>query len=462
MTNPMTARARVDPTVLLDLEDITKTYPTVDGTATILDGVTLRVHAGEIVALLGRSGSGKSTILRSMAGLLAPSTGTVRFRGQPLDGPNPGTAMVFQTFALLPWLTVLANVELGLEARGVAPDERRRRAEAAIDLVGLDGFEAAYPKELSGGMRQRVGFARALVVEPEVLLMDEPFSALDVLTAENLRGELAELWANPDLPTSAIVLVTHNIEEAVMLADRVVVLGSNPGRIREELVIDLPRPRVRGGAAFDAVVEAIYRVMTGRTVEARAPQRRVGTVPLPHATVDGLSGLAEVLAGMDASTVGDVADLLLLEVDDLLPLTDALDLLGFARVAGGAVELTDTGRTFATADIQTSKGIFARAALDRAPLVQTISSALDRSPVGTLQGGFFRDVLRRTFGDDEAAAQLAIATDWGRYAEQFTYDADHDEYGVDPDRLRVLAHAADAIRADDARTDGPEVGETDR
>ena len=212
----------------------------------------MQLREGEVVALLGRSGSGKSTLLRCIAGLIAPTKGVVSYRGTPLNGANPGVAMVFQTFALLPWLTVQANVEMGLEALGIEPAERRERALAAIDLIGLDGFESAYPKELSGGMRQRVGFARALVVRPDALLMDEPFSALDVLTSENLRTELINLWSGglsgPDgssstFPTKAILIVTHNIEEAVQMADRILVLSSNPGRLRAEIANDVrPAP----------------------------------------------------------------------------------------------------------------------------------------------------------------------------------------------------------------------------
>ncbi|HMK63602.1 MAG TPA: ABC transporter ATP-binding protein, partial [Acidimicrobiales bacterium] len=210
---------------IIEVDDVSKSFTSPDGSPLpVLDHISFDLRQGEIVALLGRSGSGKSTLLRCVAGLIAPSGGTVRYRGQPLSGANPGVAMVFQSFALLPWLTVQKNVELGLEARGVAPAERRRRAEEAINRIGLDGFESAYPKELSGGMRQRVGFARALVVEPEALLMDEPFSALDVLTAQNLRTELLRLWEAPDFPTKSMLIVTHNIEEAVILADRILVL----------------------------------------------------------------------------------------------------------------------------------------------------------------------------------------------------------------------------------------------
>src|SRR5215469_9909677 len=250
---------------ILRADSVTKTFTTPDGRELpVLDGVSLSVSEGEIVALLGKSGSGKSTLLRCIAGLIAPSTGTVSYRGSLLTGANPGVAMVFQTFALLPWLTVRQNVELGLEARGVADAERAERALRAIDLIGLDGFESAYPKELSGGMRQRVGFARAIVTEPDALLMDEPFSALDVLTAENLRTELIKLWEGHGAPVKSILIVTHNIEEAVLLADRVLVLSSNPGRIQAELAIGLPRPRDRHGTTFEGHVDTIYGILTGR------------------------------------------------------------------------------------------------------------------------------------------------------------------------------------------------------
>jgi NitT/TauT family transport system ATP-binding protein len=434
-----------DAQVLIAADSVTKTFATLDGVLPVLDGVSLDVRTGEVVALLGKSGSGKSTLLRCIAGLLSPSTGTVTYRGEQLTGPNPGTAMVFQSFALLPWLTVLQNVELGLEARGVEKVARRERAERAIDLIGLDGFESAYPKELSGGMRQRVGFARALVVEPEVLLMDEPFSALDVLTAENLRGELMELWDSAEFPIKAIVLVTHNIEEAVLLADRVIILGSKPGRVRLELAIPQPRPRDRNTPAFQALVDQIYAVMTGRPVEDAtaatiAPaQPTPGSHPLPQASVDALSGLAEILEGLGPTSVGETADELGFEVDDLLPLVDALEMLGFAEIDAGRLRLTEAGMTFAGADIQASKRIFARAVGDHAPLVRAIVAGLDRASDGTLRAGFFRELLQRSFTEGEAARQLDVAIDWGRYAEQYGFDADHDEFVADPDRISVLA-----------------------
>ncbi|MFD7337236.1 nitrate/sulfonate/bicarbonate ABC transporter ATP-binding protein [Streptomyces violascens] len=430
-----------DGEVLLETVGLTKAYAGADGELPVLGGIDLQVRAGEVVALLGKSGSGKSTLLRCLAGLVPPSSGTVSYRGAPLTGANPGTAMVFQTFALLPWLTVLQNVELGLEARGVSADARSDAARQAIDLIGLDGFESAYPKELSGGMRQRVGFARALVVEPDVLMMDEPFSALDVLTAENLRGELMELWESGQFPTRAIVLVTHNIEEAVLMADRIVVLGSRPyGTIRETFEVGLDRPRDRNAPAFEELIDRVYRTMTGRAKETRLPGRPEGlepdrrtpaNTPLPGASVDGLSGLAEMVAHRGGSCdLADLADDLGLEIDDVLPLVDALELLGFAAVSGDDLVLTDRGTTFAGADVRRSKEIFAAAAPD-APLVRLITTSLRQSPDGTLRAGFFRDVLAHHYTSEQVAQQLETATDWGRYAELYGYDAEREEYRLD-------------------------------
>ncbi len=399
----------------------------------VLDDINLDVVEGEFVALLGRSGSGKSTLLRCIAGLMAPSEGEVLFRGEPLTGTNRETAMVFQTFALMPWLTVQQNVELGLEARGVLPEERSERALRAIDIVGLDGYESAFPKELSGGMRQRVGFARALVVEPAALLMDEPFSALDVLTSENLRGELLELWEGHKFPTKTIVMVTHNIEEAVLLADRILVLGTNPGRIRTDMVNPLPRPRRRRTPDFDDLVDDIYRMMTQREpAGVSAPEAtggpEPGTIsdtPLPQATVDGLSGPAEILIGRHggAADLADLADGLGLEVDDLLPLVDALVMLGFADLRDDQLELTGNGQVFAGASIQDSKMIFARASLERAPLVRAIYRSLRATQDDSLPAGYFIDILRARYGEEESARQLDVAVNWGRYAELYDYDA---------------------------------------
>ena len=443
--------------VIVQAESVTKTFTTPDGHALpVLEGVSFTLSEGEIVALLGKSGSGKSTLLRCVAGLIPPSSGSVSYRGTPLTGANPGVAMVFQTFALLPWLTVRQNVELGLEARGVAGAERAERALRAIDLIGLDGFESAYPKELSGGMRQRVGFARAIVTEPDALLMDEPFSALDVLTAENLRGELVKLWEGHGAPIKSILIVTHNIEEAVLLADRVLVLSSNPGRIKAELSVELPRPRDRHGSRFEALVDTIYGILTGReqaaadALEAEAaaqaapgpavrPMATPINTPLPDVSPGGLSGLLEILAargGRDG--LAEIADDLSFEIDDLLPLTDAAVMLTLARIDGSDIEITADGKEFAAADILTSKQLFARYAAKHAPLVRTITQALAATADHTLRIGFFIDILRRGFSLSEARSQLDTAIDWGRYAELYDYDSDDEELTLEPGAQEYL------------------------
>src|ERR1700734_1173781 len=251
---------------LLNVDKVTQVFATGSGEtrAPVLSDVSMSLKTGEIVALLGRSGSGKSTLLRLIAGLTRPTQGTVTISGEPVNGPAKEVAMVFQSFALFPWLDVLDNVEIGPRANGVPLDETRKRALKAIDTIGLDGFESAYPKELSGGMRQRVGFARALVMQPKILLMDEPFSALDVLTAETLRTDLLDLWQEGRIPIKAILMVTHNIEEAVLMADRILVLASNPGRIASEIAVALPHPRDRLPPTFPELGDKNYALMTQR------------------------------------------------------------------------------------------------------------------------------------------------------------------------------------------------------
>jgi NitT/TauT family transport system ATP-binding protein len=423
--------------VLIDVAAVSKSFTGAAGDELrVLDSIDLQLRTGEIVALLGRSGSGKSTLLRIIAGLIAPTSGTVCYRGAELNGANPGTALVFQSFALMPWLTVQDNVELGLTARRVPPAQRREQALAAIDMIGLDGFESAYPKELSGGMRQRVGFARALVLEPDLLLMDEPFSALDVLTAENLRTELVNLWTGENFPTKAICIVTHNIEEAVLLADRVVVLGANPGRILAEVHVDLDRPRDRRAPAFEGLVDQLYGLLTGReTAEVAAEPAAETPVsrPLPYASVGGLAGLVElVYAKGGRMGLAGLADELNFAIDDLLPLVDAAAMLGLVTVGDGEVTLTDIGAQFFTADIQHSKKIFAAQARHRAPLVRAICKALAGSADGNLRAGFFLDLLHRGFSEADARRQLDVAIGWGRYGELYDYDSLSDEITADP------------------------------
>jgi len=425
---------------LISVDHVSKSFPLPDGKGefTVLSDVSLTVKPGEVLALLGRSGSGKSTLLRIMAGLIQPSGGRVLSKGQPLRGTNPNLAMVFQSFALLPWLTVQDNVELGLAARNVPRAERRERALKAIDVVGLDGFENAYPKELSGGMKQRVGFARAFVLKPEVLFMDEPFSALDVLTAENLRGEIDDLWNAGSFPSTSILIVTHNIEEAVFLADRVVILGANPGRIRGEISINLPRPHDRTNPRFKALVDYVYTVMTNPDIavtgeleaEPTAESASQTTIspfarPLPHVRVGGISGLLELMheQGDGLRDIPLLAERLQLEVDDLLPLLDAAVLLGFAEVADGDVRLTPVGQDFATTTILRSKDLFRQQVLDRVPVMNSILNTLQQKANGSLRSDFFLDIWDDYFPSKEAERQLTTAVDWGRYAELFEFDA---------------------------------------
>jgi len=414
-------------TALIEADHVSKSFPSADGsTLLVLDDINFNLYEGEVVALLGKSGSGKSTILRCLAGLLAPTSGEVRYRGKRLEGANPGVAMVFQSFALMPWLTVQDNVELGLKAAGVPDAERRQRALAAIDQIGLDGFESAYPRELSGGMRQRVGFARALVLHPDVLMMDEPFSALDVLTSENLRNEIVQMWAQPDFPTKCICIVTHNVEESILLADRAIVLGSNPGHIIAEVPIDLPRPRDRKSAAFEAMVDRLYAILTGESDQPKAPGAKLSplTNPLPDASVGGMAGLVEILYAKGGhDDLADLAESLSFEVDDLMPLIDAARMLGLLEVQGAQVSLTQIGKDWFTADTLTSKDIFACQAVEYAPLVKTITNALASSADGKLSEDFFRSLLSRGYNKDDIEKQLDLAIDWGRYGELFEFEA---------------------------------------
>jgi NitT/TauT family transport system ATP-binding protein len=432
--------------VLLEARLCSKTYaaeekrPAGAQPPLVLDDIQLEIREGEFVALLGPSGSGKSTLLRILAGLLTPSSGQVYFRGQPQYGPNPHVAIVFQSFALFPWLTVLQNVELGLEAQPLTRTQRLKRALAAIDLIGLDGFEDAYPKELSGGMRQRVGFARALVVEPELLFMDEPFSALDVLTAANLRKELLGLWREQSMPTRAILMVTHNIDEAVSMADRILVLGANPGRIRVELPGLPMAQRSFQGEAHTALVDLIYRIMTSPEADVatllstRVPQAKTGPLThpaprpyqiLPHVAISDVTGLIELVHGRGGrEDLYQLGRHLQLEIDDLLPLVEAADLLGLANTEEGDLVLTEEGKRFAEAGVLEEKQIFREQVLAHVSLVRYIVQALEAAPRHVLPEEHVLQFLSTHFGEQEAQAQLETAINWGRYAELFAFQED--------------------------------------
>lgn len=393
----------------------------------VLEDVNFKLQEGEIVALLGKSGSGKSTLLRIIAGLVAPTTGNVTYRGQPVTRPVRGIAMVFQSFALMPWLTVLENVELGLEAQGVGREERRQRAIEAIDIIGLDGFESAFPKELSGGMRQRVGFARALVINPDVLLMDEPFSALDVLTAENLKSDLLDIWKDKKTNTKGILLVTHNIEEALMMADRIVILGNDPGYIRADLQVTLAQPRDTEAPEFRDLVDKIYTLMISGSHEKTRHanrERQIGLgYRLPEVEPSELSGLIETMTSFENRIdLPELADELMMNVDDLFPILETLEVLGFAEIFEGDVHLSELGKQFSEADLQERKLLFAKRLLEKVPLARYIRRILDEKVDHRVSEERFLSKLEDYFSEKEAERVLRTMIDWGRYAEIFAYD----------------------------------------
>jgi NitT/TauT family transport system ATP-binding protein len=422
---------------LLEIRSVCRSFPKGSGEELlVLEKVDLTILSGEIVGLLGRSGSGKSTLLRIIAGLITPSSGDAKCRGETIAGPPNGVSMVFQSFALFPWLTVLQNVELGLEALGVESDERRKRALAAIDLIGLDGFESAYPKELSGGMRQRVGFARALVVHPDLLLMDEPFSALDVLTAETLRTDLIDLWIEGRLPIKSVLMVTHNIEEAVLMCDRILVFSSNPGRVAAEIRVDLPHPRNRLDPTFRQLVDTIYARMTQRA-EVRMPQGIHGTgvgMALSHLSSNVLSGLIETLAGPPYNGHVDLpvlANHLQLEADDIFHLGESLQLLRFAQLSEGDLVLTEAGKRFANLETDARKKLFAEHLMSYVPVMGLIRRVLDERPSHTAPAARFRNELEDYMSEDRADETLKTIVSWARYAELFAYDEQSETFSLE-------------------------------
>ena len=417
---------------ILEVDDVVQRYRTGSGDVgpLVLDHVSLKLKEGEIVGLLGRSGCGKSSLLRIVAGLSTPLEGRVTYADAPVVGPVNGVAMVFQSFALFPWLTVLANVELGLRAKGVPEDEARKRALAAIDLIGLDGFESAFPKELSGGMRQRVGFARALVVNPKILLMDEPFSALDVLTAETLRTDLLDLWVEGRMPIKSILMVTHNIEEAVLMCNRIVVLSSNPGRIAAEITVTLQHPRNRLDPEFRQLVDKIYALMTKRPVPVTTG--REGTFPglglgmaLPRVSTNTIAGMIEEVAAPPyngQAKMPELADSLQMEIDDLFPVAETLQLMRFAEIAEGKIKLTAAGTRFADMETDARKKLFGDHLMAYVPLAARIKMVLDERPSHAARSSRFLEELEDHMSDEYAERTLRSVVNWGRYGELFAYD----------------------------------------
>ncbi|CAO3358731.1 ABC transporter, ATP-binding protein (cluster 10, nitrate/sulfonate/bicarbonate) / C-terminal AAA-associated domain [Azospirillum palustre] len=426
-------------TTIFELSGVRQAYAKPSGQDyVVLDNVDLTLRDGEIVGLLGRSGSGKSTLLRIVAGLVKPTGGSVRHHGEPVAGPTDGVAMVFQTFALFPWLTVWENVMAGLKAKGVPAREAEARTEEAIDLIGLSGFESAYPKELSGGMRQRVGFARALVVHPEILLMDEPFSALDVLTAETLRTDLLDLWMERRLPIKSILMVTHNIEEAVLMCDRILVFSSNPGRVAAEIRVDIPHPRNRLDPQFRAMVDDIYGRMTARkplvASSSATKQPPAHAVPLEHVSTNLLAGLLETLASPAYHGKADLPHLaaaLQHEIDDLFPIAETLQMLGLAEVAEGDIHLTEPGRLFAESGLEDRKRLFAEHLIRYVPLAAHIHGLLKEPATQRVPSSRILAELTPFMSEGYAEETLKAVTSWARYAELFTYDDETETFAFE-------------------------------
>ena len=426
---------------LLEVQDVVQRYRTGSGEIgpIVLDHVSLQLKEGEIVGLLGRSGCGKSSLLRIVAGLSFPSEGKVMYQDAEVEGPVDGVAMVFQSFALFPWLTVLANVELGLRAKGVPEDEARKRALGAIDLIGLDGYESAFPKELSGGMRQRVGFARALVVNPKILLMDEPFSALDVLTAETLRTDLLDLWVEGRMPIKSILMVTHNIEEAILMCDRIIMLSSNPGRIAAEITVPLQHPRNRLDPEFRQLVDKIYAAMTKRPTPA--PIGRESNFPglglgmaLPRVSTNTIAGMIEEIAAPPYSgqaRMPELADSLQMEIDDLFPVAETLQLMRFAEIGDGKIRLTAAGSRFADLETDARKRLFGDHLVAYVPLAARIKMVLDERPSHAARSSRFIEELEDHMSDEYADRTLKSVVNWGRYGELFAYDEASDTLSLE-------------------------------
>jgi NitT/TauT family transport system ATP-binding protein len=426
---------------LIQVKDVQQMYGSGARRFVAVQNINLTINDKDFVALLGPSGCGKSTLLRIITGLQRPSEGKVLYRGEPLKGVNPHATIVFQTFALFPWLNVQENVELALQVRGIPPGLRTTRALDLLDRVGLDGFETAYPRELSGGMRQKVGFARAMAVEPELLCLDEPFSALDVLSAESLRGELLELWTSGNIPTRAILMVSHNIEEAVFLADRIVVMDKDPGHVVNELKVSLPHPRQRKSVEFQTVVDQVYALLAGQTQpedieQGTAPGEPGRTRRLPDIAISDLSGMLEHLDDMprNRTDIYRLEDDLGIDSDYLLSLTETAELLGFATIEKGDINLTPLGETFAEASILARKEIFATR-IRRMPMIRWLMTMLRAAERQRLRWDVIQTALELEFPSEEAQKQVETVVEWGRYAEILAYDDDEEMLYLEPNAV---------------------------
>ncbi|HEV2670385.1 MAG TPA: nitrate/sulfonate/bicarbonate ABC transporter ATP-binding protein [Gemmatimonadales bacterium] len=421
-------RARETTEVLCEARHVSHDFVLPNGKSLrVLEDISLTVGANEVVALLGPSGSGKSTMLRILAGLIKPSLGDVLYHGQPLQGLNPGVAIVFQSFALYPWMTVRQNVATVLEVRGVPRPEATERAEGTITSVGLGGFEDAYPRELSGGMKQRVGMARALAVDPEILFMDEPFSQVDALTAESLRAEVLAIWARKERNPSSILMVSHDIREVAFMADRIVILGgNNPARIRTVVRNDLPRPRDYQSPECSALVNQLHGVITGSElpdVTAAAASDAAGTIePLPHCSPPDIIGLLEYLDARDGrGDVFRIAAQTNLEFGRLIAIVKAAEMLNFVDTPRSAVLLEPDGRLFAQASPEERKALW-RAQLLKLTLFRVIRDALHKQRRHAIDRDFVLETIVLQLPQENYEKVFETLISWARFGELFSYD----------------------------------------
>jgi NitT/TauT family transport system ATP-binding protein len=436
--------ARPPSAAIAEIRGVSKTFTAEGGRdLTVLHDVSIAIETGEVVAILGPSGCGKSTLLRILTGLIEPSSGEVLCHGRPLSGLHPGAAIVFQNFALFPWLTVQQNVRVGLNGKGIAEAEQNRLVHHAIDLVGLEGFEEAFPKELSGGMKQRVGIARALVGGPELLCMDEPFSALDVLTAEALRSEVTKLWQREGTGLKSILLITHLIEEAVFLGDRIVILAANPGRIHKVIKNDLPYPRDYRSPVFLRRVDEIHAAITslhlpdevepvpaprGAPVLSAAEQ----LTPLPAVGMTQITGMLEILADhggrMDVFALNALTDY---DFGQTIAVVKGAEMLDLVDTPKNQVVLTDIGRQYVAGDANARKALL-NAKLREVPIFGFVVRLLEKADRQRLPASIVAEELALRLPPTEPIKRLVrTLVTWGRYAELFGFNAAEDEVYLD-------------------------------
>ncbi len=415
---------------ILELSNISKMFISPDGRSfRILENIDLSLYSGEIVGLIGRSGSGKSTLLRIIAGLDTQSEGTISHNTSETP-ENFAMTMIFQNIALFPWLTICENIEIGLSALQISDEEKKIRALDVINITGLNGFESAYPKELSGGMKQRVGIARAFAVRPEILLMDEPFSSLDVLTSNTLKLDFIDLWHSQTTPLKSVLIITNSIEEAVMICDRVLILGGSPGRITRDLKITLPHPRDSTSESFYKIVAEIFASMNDSALvqqDLRSKETNNITRTLSYFSLNKLAGLVKALTKLDdegCTNFSDIAQKLNLEISVLMHMCDVLELLSLISIKKSEIALTKIGIKFALSGIQKRKKIFADLLMEYVDIIKYIIDKINKSQDRKITYQEIVDNLKEfgCYNPKEMHNIIKTATLWGRYANLFMYD----------------------------------------